>query len=145
MRCRRSGKAETPAPGFCCPATRARSGASLLDRQRRHRGLVGPRPRGGTRSDTRRRTGSGVITRGIARNYLRENLDDLGLGAVAPAHRRVPGAAGHLLRTLVGHVHACWCSRTASRSSSASCAALFPPTIRIMGRMRRATVPRTAS
>ena len=80
------------------------------------------------------RTDLGVITTGIARNYLRENLDDLGW---APSHLHIGAypAPPHLLRTLVGHVQRVLVLEDGQPFIERQLRGLFPPTVRVMGRM----------
>ena len=80
------------------------------------------------------RTDLGVITTGIARNYLRENLDDLGW---APSHLHIGTypAPPHLLRALCGHVQRVLVLEDGQPFIERQLRGLFPPSIQVMGRM----------
>jgi indolepyruvate ferredoxin oxidoreductase alpha subunit len=80
------------------------------------------------------RTDLGVITTGIARNYLRENLDDLGW---APSHLHIGAypAPPHLLRELCGHVQRVLVLEDGQPFIERQLRGLFPPSVQVMGRM----------
>jgi indolepyruvate ferredoxin oxidoreductase alpha subunit len=80
------------------------------------------------------RTDLGIITTGIARNYLRENLDDLGW---APSHLHIGAypAPPHLLRELVGHVQRVLVLEDGQPFIERQLRGLFPPSVQVMGRM----------
>ena len=80
------------------------------------------------------RTDLGIITTGIARNYLRENLDDLGW---SPSHLHIGAypAPPHLLRELVGHVQRVLVLEDGQPFIERQLRGLFPPSVQVMGRM----------
>ncbi len=80
------------------------------------------------------RTDLGIITTGIARNYLRENLDDLGW---APSHLHIGAypAPPHLLRELVAHVQRVLVLEDGQPFIERQLRGLFPPSVQVMGRM----------
>ena len=80
------------------------------------------------------RTDLGIITTGIARNYLRENLDDLGW---MPSHLHIGAypAPPHLLRELVGHVQRVLVLEDGQPFIERQLRGLFPPSVQVMGRM----------
>ncbi len=80
------------------------------------------------------RTDLGIITTGIARNYLRENLDDLGW---APSHLHIGAypAPPHLLRGLVAHVQRVLVLEDGQPFVERQLRGLFPPSVQVMGRM----------
>jgi indolepyruvate ferredoxin oxidoreductase, alpha subunit len=80
------------------------------------------------------RTDLGIITTGIARNYLRENLDDLGW---TPSHLHIGAypAPPHLLRELVGHVQRVLVLEDGQPFIERQLRGLFPPSVQVMGRM----------
>ena len=87
------------------------------------------------------RTDLGVITTGIARNYLRENLDDLGW---VPSHLHIGAypAPPHLLRELCGHVQRVLVLEDGQPFIERQLRGLFPPSVQVMGRMS-SEVPET--
>ncbi|MEQ1834357.1 MAG: thiamine pyrophosphate-dependent enzyme [Candidatus Eisenbacteria bacterium] len=80
------------------------------------------------------RTDLGVITTGIARNYLRENLDGLGW---LPSHLHVGAypAPPHLLRELCAHVQRVLVLEDGQPFIERQLRGLFPPSVQVMGRM----------
>lgn len=80
------------------------------------------------------RTDLGIITTGIAHNYLRENLDDLGW---APSHLHIGAypAPPHLLRELVGHVQRVLVLEDGQPFIERQLRGLFPPSVQVMGRV----------
>jgi indolepyruvate ferredoxin oxidoreductase alpha subunit len=115
------------------PANARNQWRELLDRQKDIAAWSDDSPWNTLRLNPHR-TDLGVITTGIARNYLRENLDDLGW---APSHLHIGAypAPPHLLRELVGHVQRVLVLEDGQPFIERQLRGLFPPSIQIMGRV----------
>jgi indolepyruvate ferredoxin oxidoreductase alpha subunit len=118
-------KAPVPSTWVLLPGNARRQWKELVERQQAIRRYTESSPWNTLHLNPSRRE-LGIITTGIARNYFRENLDDLGCTCTSARTRFRRRSSASWPRT----AGASSCSRTAIRTSSGSCAACCRSTSR---------------